>query len=196
MVIDEHLSWKSHISNVANKISKSIGIIYKASFFLPKSSLPTLYYSLIYPYLIYCNIVWASTYKSNLNRIQILQKPIVRIVNKTWFFEQTSPLFRQCKILKIIDICSLQMGQFMYSYKHRILPEAFLNLFQKHHEIHNYNTRNARKIILPLCRTNIRQFSVIYQAPRLFNSLPEEIVSCFTLKSFSNKLKKFFFQSY
>ena len=39
VVIDEHLSWKSHISNVANKISKSIGIIYKASFFLPKSSL-------------------------------------------------------------------------------------------------------------------------------------------------------------
>ena len=40
------------------------------------------------------------------------------------------------------------MGQFMYSYNHRIWPEAFLNLFQKHNEIHNYNTRNARKIIL------------------------------------------------
>ena len=196
VVIDEHLSWKSHISNVANKISKSIGIIYKASFFLSKSSLQTLYYSLVYPYLIYCNIVWASTYKSNLNRILILQKRIVRIMNKTWFLEQTSPLFRQDKILKIIDICSLQMGQFMYSYNHRILPEAFLNLFQKHNEIHNYNTRNARKIILPLCRTNIRRFSVIYQAPRLFNSLPVEIVSCFTLKSFSNKLKKFLLQSY
>ena len=117
-------------------------------------------------------------------------------MNKTWFLEQTSPLFRQDKILKIIDICSLQMGQFMYSYNHRILPEAFLNLFQKHNEIHNYNTRNARKIILPLCRTNIRQFSVIYQAPRLFNSLPVEIASCFTLKSFSNKLKKFLLQSY
>ena len=117
MVIDEHLSWKYHISNVANKISKSIGIIYKASFFLPKSSLRTLYYSLIYPHLIYCNIVWASSYKSKRNRIQILQKRIVRIVNKTWFLEQTSRLFRQCKILKIIDISSLQMGQFMYSYK-------------------------------------------------------------------------------
>ena len=53
------------------------------------------------------------------------------------------------------------MGQFMYSYNHRILPEDFLNLFQKHIEMYNYNTRNARKIILSLCRTNIRQFSVI-----------------------------------
>ena len=27
VILDEHLSWKSHISHVANKISKSIGII-------------------------------------------------------------------------------------------------------------------------------------------------------------------------
>ena len=40
VVIDEHLSWKSHVYNVANKISKSIGIIYKASFFLPKARFP------------------------------------------------------------------------------------------------------------------------------------------------------------
>lgn len=74
-------------------------------------------------------------------------------MNKTWFLEQTSPLFRQRKISKIIDICSLQMGQFMYSYNHGILPEVFVNCFQQHNEIHNYNTRNAWKIILPLCRT-------------------------------------------
>ena len=34
VILDEHLSWKSHISHVANKISKSIGIIYRASFYL------------------------------------------------------------------------------------------------------------------------------------------------------------------
>ena len=37
-------------SNVANKVGKSIGIILKCSFFLPKTSvLGLLYYSLIYP---------------------------------------------------------------------------------------------------------------------------------------------------
>jgi hypothetical protein len=33
VILDEHISWKPHISHVARKISKSIGIIYKASFF-------------------------------------------------------------------------------------------------------------------------------------------------------------------
>ena len=50
------------ISHVANKVAKSIGIISRCSFFLPKTSLRMLYYSLNYPYFYYCNIVWASTY--------------------------------------------------------------------------------------------------------------------------------------
>ena len=53
VILDENLTWKPHIAiNVARKISKSIGIIYKASFCLPTSSLCTLYYSLVYPYLV------------------------------------------------------------------------------------------------------------------------------------------------
>ena len=39
----EHLSWKSHRQNVARKISKSVGIIYKSSFCLNKTSLYTHY---------------------------------------------------------------------------------------------------------------------------------------------------------
>ncbi len=47
VILDNHLSWKSHVSHLSNKISKSIGIIRKSSFFLIKTSLLTLYYSMI-----------------------------------------------------------------------------------------------------------------------------------------------------
>ena len=69
VLLDENLSWKSHIFKLATKISKSIGIIHRSSFFLFKSSLRTLYFSLLYPYLHSCSIVWASTYKTNLRRL-------------------------------------------------------------------------------------------------------------------------------
>ena len=65
VILDENLTWK---------ISKSIGVIYKPSFCLPVTSLRTLYYSLVYPYLVYCASVWASTYPTNLNRLVLLQK--------------------------------------------------------------------------------------------------------------------------
>ena len=49
VILDENLNfyWRSEISNVANKVAKSIGIISRCSFFLPIMSLHMLYYSLI-----------------------------------------------------------------------------------------------------------------------------------------------------
>jgi hypothetical protein len=67
IVLDECLSWKPHISLISNKISKSVGIIFKASFCLSKAALRILYFSLVYPYLQYCVIVWGSTYLANLD---------------------------------------------------------------------------------------------------------------------------------
>ena len=43
VVIDENLNWKSEISHVANKVSKSIGIIRKSSFYLLTKSSQVLY---------------------------------------------------------------------------------------------------------------------------------------------------------
>ena len=62
VIILEHLSRKDHISTVAGKISRSIGIISKSRFFISQTSLFMLYYSLVYPYLYYGNIIWGSTY--------------------------------------------------------------------------------------------------------------------------------------
>jgi hypothetical protein len=94
VILDEHLSWKSHISHIASKISKSIGIIYKSSFFLSRSALRTLYYALIYPYLQYCIIIWGSTYPSCLHRIHLLQKRVIRIINREVYYAHTDAIFR------------------------------------------------------------------------------------------------------
>ena len=65
--IDDHLTWKHHISYVCKQIAKSIGIIFRSRFFLSSTTKLTLYYTLIYPYIVYCNSTWSSTYVSNLN---------------------------------------------------------------------------------------------------------------------------------
>ena len=49
--IDQHLEWKTHVNFIAAKISKSVGLLYKAKYYLPSKSLLTLYYAFIYPYL-------------------------------------------------------------------------------------------------------------------------------------------------
>ena len=58
-----------HINFVCKQISKSIGILSRTRFYLCCKTKLTLYYTLIYPYITYCNFTWSSTYVSNLNRI-------------------------------------------------------------------------------------------------------------------------------
>ena len=95
VLLDDCLSWKSHISLVAHKISKSIGIIYRSSYFLSKTSLRTLYNCLVLPYLYYCNLVWGSTYKSNLKRLTILQQRAIRMVSRSGCDAHTDPIFKE-----------------------------------------------------------------------------------------------------
>ena len=63
-----------------------------------------LYYALVYPYLQYCITVWGSTYPTNLNRLVIPQKRVIRIIDKQRFGVHTSPIFNELKTLKLEDI--------------------------------------------------------------------------------------------
>ena len=127
--IDQHLTWKPHVNFIAAKISKSVGLLYKAKYYLPSKSLLTLYYALIYPYLTYCNLIWASTYVTNLQRIYLLQKRAVRAISKADYKASSKPLFANLKILDVFSIYSLQVSSFMYLYHNDALPIAFTQIF-------------------------------------------------------------------
>ena len=191
VILDENLTWKPHIANVSRKISKSIGIIYKARFCLPTTSLCTLYFCLVYPYLVNCISVWESTYPSNLNRIFLLQKKVIRIISKSAFDAHTEPIFKQLKILKLSDIYRSQIDKFMFSFKKGLLPDAFSEMFLLTNQIHHYNTRNSNSFYLLSCRTNIRQFAICFQGPKLFNSFNTEIQNADSFSQFKSKLKTF-----
>ena len=47
--VDENLNWKEHVNLIADKVSKSIGIVTKSRFYLSMPSLRTLYFALVYP---------------------------------------------------------------------------------------------------------------------------------------------------
>jgi len=72
--LDKKMTWKTHIEQMASKKSKAIGIVSRTEHMLPKYMLQTLYYTMIYLYFYYGNIVWASIYPSRLEKIIVLQK--------------------------------------------------------------------------------------------------------------------------
>ena len=71
VIIDENLTWKNHIV-LENKISKNIGVLYRASHLVDFKNLLKIYFSFIY--ISYANIAWASTFKTKLQGVLKKQK--------------------------------------------------------------------------------------------------------------------------
>ena len=88
-LIDENLSWTKHITYICKKISKSVGIIYRSRFCLSTNTKLMLYYTIIYPYLTYCNIACSSTYPTNLNRLFLMQKRAVGAITNACYRAHT-----------------------------------------------------------------------------------------------------------
>ena len=153
VILDEHLSWKPHILSVSRKISKSIGIICKSSFCLPK------------------------TYNT----------PVCKVS----FDSHTDVLFKEQEILKFSDIYLYQVGKFMYLFKRSLLPNYFRDMFTLASQLHSHYTRNCNLFYIPPCRTNIRNFSIRFQGPMLFNSLSPEIQNGESISLFAKRFKKF-----
>jgi len=80
--IDERLSWDNHIQQLASKLSKNIGILAKLKYTVPQKVLCLIFSSLVSPYLIYCNLVWACNSANKLKSVVVLQKGMYEIVRK------------------------------------------------------------------------------------------------------------------
>ena len=104
--MDDHLIWKSHVENISNKCSKTIGVLNKLKYVLPLTVELILYNScFILPHLNYGIMTWE--YKS-CDRINKLQKKAIRIVSLSKYNAHTEPIFKTLHILKVADILKIQ----------------------------------------------------------------------------------------
>ena len=188
VLLNENFSFNAHIEYISAKISKTIGVMFRIRQFVPDHILLKLYYSLIYPYLIYCNIVWGNTNATYLNKILLLQKKIVRLITNSSYLAHSDPLFYNCKILKISDL-----------YTYLVSIEAFkLYSCNQIHPVHNHNTRNREIYVQPTFhRLTLTQRSLDYTMPSIWNNnVPNRIKQSSSLSSFKTEMKNYLLTFY
>ena len=122
--LDSHMIWKTHIDKLALKLSKYTGILNKLKHYSPSYILRTLYFTLMHSYLNYAILTWG--YKCN--RLNKLQKRLIRVVTYSKYNAHTHPLFKNTQILKLQDLLDLNALKFYCRYLHGNLPIFFLQL--------------------------------------------------------------------
>lgn len=180
------IDFHPHINQMAIKLSKAVGILYKIRKCVPQNIMINLYYSLVYPYLIYCITVWGGTADSHLNPLILLQKKIIRIITNSSYLAHTAPLFQITEILTVKDLYSYFIGIHMFKLH-------INNNIQ--YPSHSIITRQRTNAIIGYQRISQTKKSLNYSGPIIWNKIPLSIRNCKSLSSFKTSFKSYLLKS-
>ena len=175
LLLDEHLSWKHHLSELSKKLARTCEIFFKIRNFLPLDVLLCLYNALFMSFLQYGLIVWGQTYESYIDPIFKLQKKAVRAISFQPRLSHSLPIFKDLKLLTLSEIFELRPLTFVYDSVNKTSPSCFHNFFLLSSSVHQYSTRQASQGDLFLFRKNSLRYglrSIQYLGTKLWNSLP------------------------
>ena len=184
VIIDHKLNWIKHIAYVKNKISKGVGILFRARHILCRRSLINLYYSFVYPYLIYCIEAWGSA--CHLRPLLLTQKKVIRVITFLPYLAHTDPIFKHLNILPLNKLFFSRIGIMMYKYSKGLLPEVIGEMYRQNNAIHSHRTRSRDLLRVPQGTIHFVNVSA-----RLWNVLVLKMDVYIVLSKFKYNLKVF-----
>ena len=168
LIVDENLKWQNHINNISAIISRNLGVMARAKYYISSHHLVLLYNSLILPYLNYCACVWGTNYSTRIDKLVKLQKRAIRIIDKKPYHYHTRDLFIKYKLLRFPDLVKKQQILILLGVLKETLPRPMLEMFEYHRPV---NTRIIQHFKVPYARTNYKAFSLSVAAPRAWNMI-------------------------
>ena len=196
IVINKHLNWNSHISKIAVKISKTIGVLNKLKHVLPPHILKNIYLSLIQCHLNYGILAWGHETK----RIFQLQKKAVRTITASNYIAHTDPIFINLDLLKVNDVYKLQQIKLYYKSINSQLPSYFHNMtYQTHFQRHGRHTRASSHLCISRVNHEFAKKCIRFNLIHTIHNTPSVImdkIQTHSMHAFCRYAKKCFIQEY
>ena len=201
LILDSRLTWKHHINELAKKLSRAVGMLYKIRHYCIPNVLRSLYFSIFNSHLSYGIPVWGNAKQIFLNKLIALQKKAIRAISFADFHEHTSPIFKDLNILKLKDMFELQVSNLMWDFDHGTLPPSLSRYFKRCNSMHNLNTRQAQhgKLYVKKCNTLTYGLNSFYvQGSKILNKLMDTdlYTKSRSKESFVKKIKIKLIESY
>ena len=167
IILDKHLSWKTHITMVTGKLSKISGILNRLKYIYPTHILLTIYKSLFVPHINYGSLVWGQ----NFNSISKLQKKVIRTVTRSNYIAHSEPLLKELNLLSVKDLMDLKLIKFLHKLYDNKLP-IYFNEYMPYLEARE-TKHNLRPHPLPVPRVNhaFAESCLLYKLVKIKNEL-------------------------
>ena len=149
----------------------------------------------------YCNSLFRSLSKFNLHRLQSIQNSAARIVTNSGKYTRITPVLRKLHCLSIQFHSEFKLDTLVYKFIHTGFPKYYAPHLSTY--CTTYKTRRSQSVanflnvpkFQPTIQKSTKQFgfSFAFDAPNVWNSLPDDIRASPAIASVRKKLKTYLY---
>ncbi len=194
VILDSNLSFENHISNVTKTAFFHLRNISKLRNMLSVSDAEKLVHAFMTSRLDYCNALLGGCPASSINKLQIVQNAAARVLTRSRKYDHITPILQSLHWLPIKFRISYKILLLAYKALNDLAPTYLTNLLSRYNPTRSLRSQNSGLLVVPRIAKSTkggRTFS--YLAPKLWNSLPENVRGSDTLSLFKSRLKTHLF---
>ncbi len=188
--IDNHLSWKAHIDDLASNLSKLIALFRQIKIYLPLQTRILFYKTFVQPRIDYCCTVWGQSPHTSI--IYKLQKLILRLIYDKSRLSPSKSLFEQSKILPIKYRVMYRTVCLVYKSLNSMTPDYLTDMFKPLSTVSQQHTRSTTNMELwvPKYKLSMTRCGLKYSGAYFYNMLPPKIRSSSSFPAFKRRAHK------
>ena len=180
---DSDFSFSKHVQNVCKSCFIQLKDLRNIRQYLTHDAAVSVANAFVSSRLDYCNSLFRSHSKFNLHRLQSIQNNAARIVTNSCKYTRITWVLQKLHWLPVQFRSEFKLATLVYKFIHTGFPKYFVPYLSTYHN--TYNTRRSKSVanflnvskFQPKIHKSTKQFgfSFAFDAPAVWNSLPEDI---------------------
>jgi len=188
VIIDDKLNFKRHVNDLARKLSRSIGMMNRISYFVPPFAKRKIFYSLVYSRMSYGLLAWGMSSARTKNTMErlirkcrgIVEYPVTVGSDAAATILNFDLMYKYSASVKLYRVVKMDQHQYFLTIFNSLLPN------------HNHQTRFSvlDTFNVPYTCKAKCQKKFLFQSVGIWNSLPGYVKEARSLSSFKKMLKR------
>ena len=184
------LNFNNHVNEVCNSLKRFFPTFYNIRSYVSLKHARTIYYTMMYSKIKYAISVYGLTSLDNINKIQVLQNKLLKILTFKDYRYSTNRLHNDFEILKVNDITKQEILNFVHGYINNKLPNVFDDYFTHRFSMEMYIISERKvRFIIPKHQTNVGADTIDVKGAQLWNNLKLNIKPNVSNKIFKKAFK-------
>ena len=195
LIIDQNLSWASHVNKITKSVNQSLYPLLKFKYVIPTSLKAQLVSTLILPLFDYSDIAYQDLSQELSLKLQRSMNRCIRFIFNLQLSDHITEYINKLSWLKLESRRRLHTLSLLYQILNTKTPRYLSCEFRSLDTVHMTNTRGNHNLVIPHHRTVIYNKSFTVTACREWNNLNLSTRNSLSLASFKRRLHKELFNS-